>query len=271
MAVKWKWNSKDCPKILTAISLALAPLSLGAAAPAKEAPQPAAPLSALSPAPSAAGETKTLWKQYYLYTVNGQAKGYFEETAERREKEKQLAVSQRWVETDGGRTETFIGAVAEDNAALTPVAFFSERTGPRSAYKLDGRAKGSELSMTFRSTKPPSPAAQKKTAMKPGTIFSNFVPLYLSRLDPAKGAVRFYAVVEDARDGNFETRSGTALVQAVKKDIQGQTCRKARVEFNGQIGEWWIAQDGRLCEFSLPELKAKLSLSTEEAAKKAIP
>lgn len=244
-----------------------------AAAPVKGA---AASKPAASPAPAPENPKQALgaqilWKQYYLYTVAGVAKGYFEETAERRPAEKQLAVSQRWVEVDGGRTETFIGSVAADDAALTPVAFFSERSGAGHSYKLDGRAKGSDLSMSYRSLTPPGPSAQKKTAMKPGTILSNFVPLFLSRLDPAKGATRFFAVVEDARDGNFETRAGTALLQAVKKDIQGQTCRKARVEFNGQIGEWWVATDGRLCEFSLPDAKAKLSLSTEEAAKKAIP
>ncbi|RZA08552.1 MAG: hypothetical protein EOP11_04515 [Proteobacteria bacterium] len=222
-------------------------------------------------APGPGAEAQILWKQYYLFTVNGVAKGYFEETAERRPKEKQLSVSQRWVETEGGRTETYIGAVAEDNAKLSPVAFFSERTSAEHAYKIDGRAKGQELSMTFKSAIPPSPPIAKKTKMKAGTIFSNFVPLYLSKLDPSKGAVRFDAVVEDARDGNFETRAGTALLQAVKKTIHGQDCRKARVEFNGQIGEWWIATDGRLCEFSLPQVKAKLTLATEEEAKKALP
>jgi hypothetical protein len=255
-------------KLSATLSLLAALPSIAlAAAPAK------APAKALSsPAELAAPtETKVLWKQYYLYAIGGKPMGYFEETAERRGKEKQLAVSQRWVETEGGRTETYIGSVAADDEKLSPVAFFSERTGAGQSYKLDGRAKGTELSMSYRSTTPPGPPAQKKTVMKPGTILANFLPLFLAKLDPAKGAVRFYAVVEDARDGNFETRAGTALLQAVKKEIQGQSCRKARVEFNGQIGEWWIATDGRLCEFTLPELKAKLTLSTEEAAKKAIP
>lgn len=226
-------------------------------------------LALLLAAPFAHAENTQLWKQFYLYTVNGQAVGYFEETAERRTKEKQLAVSQRWVENEnGGRTATYIGAVAKDDGKFTPVAFFSERTGEGKSYKLDGRAKGDTLSMTYKPNAGAS--ANKKTKMKPGTILSNFVPLYLAKLDPNKGEVQFSAVVEDARDGNFETRGGTALVQAVKKEIQGRACRKAAVEFDGIVGEWWIATDGRLCEFFIPANKSKLTLSTEEEAKKAL-
>lgn len=227
-------------------------------------------LALLLAAPFAHAETTQLWKQFYLYTVNGQAVGYFEETAERRGKEKQLAVTQRWVETESGGTETYIGAVAKDDGKFTPVAFFSERTGGGKSYKLDGRAKGNTLSMTYKPTVPAGPTANKKTKMKPGTLLSNFVPLFLAKLDPNKGEVRFDAVVEDARDGNFETRGGTALVQAVKKEIQGRECRKAAVEFDGIVGEWWIATDGRLCEFFIPANKSKLTLSTEADAKKAL-
>lgn len=214
----------------------------------------------------------TLWKQYYLYSVNGKARGYFEETAERRPKEKQLAVSQNWVEMDDGtRTETFNGSVAKDDAHLTPVAFFSERSAGKFTYKIDGRAKGKTLSMNFKPTSPEGPAVHKTTTLQSNTIFSNFVPLFLKKLDPNSGPASFAAVVEDAHDGNFTSRKGVASFSSSKREIEGKTCRKANVNFDGSKSEWWVAvDDGRLCEFTAPTEGARLKLSTEADAKKAL-
>ena len=210
-----------------------------------------------------------LWKAWYLYTVAGVAQGYFEEILEKRPGDNHLALTQRWVETEGGRAETYIGSVAVDNTNLTPVAFFSERKGPR-VYKIDGRAKAGKLDMTFKPIKPTGKNTKKTVVLGPNVLLSNFVPLKLSRHEASAGTLNFSAVVEDAKDGNFDSRTGSAEVFGVTKEIKGVACRKSIVEFEGVAGEWWVTKEGKLCELSIPASKSKLELTTESEAKKAL-
>lgn len=241
--------------LLTLLLIPLATTFASAAAPAKKNPPPA---------------NETLWRQWYLFTAAGVPQGYYEETVERRPAEKHLAVSQRWVEKEGGRTETFIGSVAFDTPKLAPVAFFSERTGAAKSYKLDGRAKGAKLELTYKPVQPPGANIRKSALLKPTTVLSNFVPILLSRRALSPGAFQFEAVVEDARDGNFDVRPGAAEVLGVNKQIGGQTCRKAIVDFAGEQAEWWITKEGRLCELTIHGSQAKLVMTTEAEAKKAL-
>lgn len=201
--------------------------------------------------------------------MGGVAQGYFEETMERRPADHHLAISQRWVENEGGPSETYIGSVAMDDGNLTPVAFFSERKGAR-VYKIDGRVKNGKLEMTFKPLKPAGKNTKKSVAIKPNVLLSNFVPLRLATHDTAKGSLSFSAVVEDAKDGNFDSRVGSAEVFGVKKDIKGISCRKSIVEFEGIAGEWWVTSEGKLCELSIPSNQSRLERTTESEAKKAL-
>ena len=55
----------------------------------------------------------TVWKAWYLISQNGATVGYFEETAERRPAEKQISITQRWVEKmDGKALEGFEARLA---------------------------------------------------------------------------------------------------------------------------------------------------------------
>jgi hypothetical protein len=227
-------------------------------------------LPAAAAGPAAAAANKTLWKEWYVYSVTGVAQGYFEETMESRPGEKQLALTQRWVEKEGGRHETYIGSVAADDADLTPVAFFSERKGPTGGYKIDGRAKNGKLQMNFTQVKP-KPAKERKTVdLSSHLVLSNFVPLLLARHDPGKGPLEFLALVEDARDGKFDARTGHAEVHGVTKQIKSLSCRRADVTFNGLAGEWWFTKEGKLCSVSMPGSQSKLEISTEAEAKKSL-
>lgn len=221
------------------------------------------------PATAAAPANKTLWKEWYVYTVGGVAKGYFEETMELRPADKQLALTQRWVEDDSGRHETYIGSVAADDRKLTPIAFFSERKGATGEYKIDGRARNGKLQMSFTQLKPKPAKHKKEVSLAGKLVLSNFVPLLLARHDHGKGALDFVAVVEDARDGKFDAREGRAEVMGMTKEIKGNTCRRADVEFNG-LAEWWFTKEGKLCLVSVPGSKAKIELSTEAEAKKSL-
>lgn len=228
---------------------------------------------ALLPALAQSAENKTLWNEWYLYSVGGEAKGYFEETLERRPGEKQLAITQKWVEKDGptgGRSETYIGSVVQDSKALKPVAFFSERTGPQKSYKIDGRVKSGKLTITFTPIQPKGKPSRKSVKVLPGLHFSNFVPLLLAYADPAKGAVEFEALVEDAQDGRFGSRSGRADILGVTKKINDAACRKAIVEFDGIAGEWWFTPEGKLCEMQVPSSGSQLRRVTRAEAEKAL-
>lgn len=214
-------------------------------------------------------ENKLLWKEWYLFSVAGVPQGYFEEVAENRPGEKQIAITQKWVEKDGGKTETYIGSVASDDGKLTPVAFFSERKGAK-VYKIDGRVKAGKLEMTFKPIKPKGKNGRKSVAVDDNVLLSNFVPMKLASHNPNEGSFNFSAVVEDAKDGNFDSRTGSALVFGITKEIRGNTCRKSVVEFEGVAAEWWVTKEGKLCDLTNASQKYRLELSSEKEAKKAL-
>ncbi len=219
---------------------------------------------------TALAETKNqiLWQEWYLLTKDGVAQGYFEETMERRPGDKHLALSQRWVEK--GKSETYIGSVVQDNKDLTPVAFFSEKKSATNAYKIDGRAKNGKLEITFKPLKPAGKQERKSLALKQKILLSNFLPKALSFHIGDPGSFSFIAVVEDAQDGIFDSRTGVADVSETSKNFKGTPCYRSIVTFNGLPGEWWITKDGKLCELQLPTTESKVQWTTEAEAKKAL-
>lgn len=222
-------------------------------------------------APAAQGKEKpTLWKEWYLYSSAGVPQGYFEEEAEHRPKDKQVAISQRWVENEDGGTTTFIGAVAKDDAKLTPIAFFSERKGQMRTYKLDGRTKGASLEMTFKPVIPPGANLKQSVKLRKDMVLSLFLPLKIARAKAGHGPVPFTAVVEDAKDGNFDSRPGSFEVQGATKNFKGLTCRRTVVSFNGSEDEWWLTKEGKICEIFVRANQSKLTLSSEAEAKAAL-
>lgn len=217
-----------------------------------------------------ASDSTVLWKQWYLLEVNGTVTGYFEEVAERRSKDKHLSITQRWIENDGGKAETYIGSVAKDEKSLYPVAFFSDRKSKSSSYKIDGRAKDDKLTLTFKPDIPKGKNQKKTVPLKEGIIFSNFVPFYLAKQFGDNKEIEFLAIVEDARDANFDARVGKAEFFGISKDFQGTKCRKVNLEFNGMNGEWWISSEGKLCELRIPGNQSVLTMTTETEAKKRL-
>ncbi len=218
----------------------------------------------------AAKEPVVLWQQWYILQVNGNPTGYFEEIAERRVKDKHISITQKWIENDGGKAETYIGSVAKDNDSLDPVAFFSDRKSSSSSYKIDGREKNKKLTLTFKPETPPGVAQKKVVKLTKGVILSNFVPMFLAKKFGKEQKLNFLAVVEDARDANFDSREGKAEFHGVTKDIQGTKCRKVDLEFNGMLGEWWISSEGKLCELRIPSNQSVLTMTTEKEAKNSL-
>lgn len=224
-------------------------------------------LALLVSAPALAAKPETLWKSWYVYSINGKASGFYEETAERRTEEKQIAVNQKWVEREGTLSETYIGSISTDDGKFTPVAFFCERKQSGKESVVDGRAKDSAMQITI---KPAGGGKEKRSAiLKPGIILSNALPLMLAGKKASKDPMAFQAIVEDVRDGNYEPREGAALVSDATKKIGGLNCRKVTVDFQGAL-EWWVAPNGQVCEITNQANGTRIALSTEKEAKKAL-
>lgn len=231
------------------------------------APATAADKAAAKPAE----KTEQLWQEWYLVTSNGNPIGYFEETAERRGAEKQISITQKWVEKIGGKVESYVGSVADD-FSLRPVAFFVDRKAPseEKSYKVDARVKGGKLEITF---KPASAALAKSTeitALTPSMVLSSFTGLAVARHFKAKGPLSFTAIVEDGGDMNVELRKGTAEVGKEEKKFGKDKCRQATVLMGGKAQEWWVSAAGKSCLIVFPDSGTRMELTTEALAKKAL-
>ena len=212
-----------------------------------------------------------LWKEWYLVTQNGEALSYFEEIAERRPGEKQIAITQKFTEKLGGGAEVYIGSVAEE-ARLKPVAFFVDRkaTSEVKSHKTDARVKSRKIEITF---KPASPSLAKSTEIVPlsGDLFlSSFVPMAVARAFRGKKMAPFTALVEDGPDMSVEVKRGAAEITTQEKKIGGETCRGVVLTMSGQPQEWWITKDGKACLMEVSSLGLKMALTTEAEAKKAL-
>jgi hypothetical protein len=216
---------------------------------------------------AAPAKTENLWKEWYLLTVNGRPMGFYLEVAEKRQSDKQIAITQRWVEKDGTLSETYIGAVTSDDGKYTPVAFFRERKQNGKESKVDGMVKSGTLQITMQGG---GAAKEKKSVpIGPGMYLSNSLSFMLAKQKPGKDPFAFQAIVEDVRDGDYDPKDGAALISDTTKKIDGLECRKITVEFHGQA-EWWVAPNGKVCEINAPVNGTKIQLSTEKAAKKAL-
>jgi hypothetical protein len=217
-----------------------------------------------------AAKSEKLWNEWYLVTRNGAPVSLFEETAEKRGQENEIAITQNWIENAGDRQETYIGSVSNAET-LAPVAFFVERKGGK-PYKTDARVKGQQLEITF---KPGSPDLAKSTELTPlgkGYYLSSILPTAIARkfVGKAKESFAFTAVVEDGGDMNVEVKKGTVDVGTKEKKIGKENCREALVVFDGKSQEWWVTKAGKACLVVFPDSGTKMELSTEKAAKKAM-
>jgi hypothetical protein len=229
-------------------------------------------LLALNPGPASSSPVKSvpLWKAWYLVSKDGKALSAFEETAEKRPRDAQIVITQKWIErVNGQKSEAYIGAVAEENR-LAPVALFVERTGKARSYKTDGRVKAGRLDLTFKPANGPKPKSTASTRLAAGTYFSNFVPMAVARHFSEKGAFQFTAIVEDDGEMNVEVKSGIVEIQSIEKIIGGESCWGALIRIDGSLQEWWITKQGKTCQVNFPDSNTRLELSTEAAAKKAM-
>ncbi len=217
-----------------------------------------------------AGKTETLWREWYLVTQKGSGVSFFEETAENRPGDHQLAITQKWVEKVGARSETYIGSVAEESN-LTPVAFFVEHKGGK-PYKTDARVKNNKLEITFKPGTPGLAKSTEFTPLQPGMFLSSFMALALSRHfgKTASNGLAFTAVVEDSGEMRVEVKKGSADLGSTEKKIGKETCRQAIVQVDGKVQDWWIAKSGKACLVEFPDTGTRMELSTEKLAKKTL-
>lgn len=226
-----------------------------------------AALLAFSLEAHAAGDSKNLWKEWYLYSSAGKALGYYQEEAEERGKEGQLALSQRWWEKDdgGGTVETYIGSVAKNDADLTPVAFFVERTAGTGKVQTDARLKNGSILIRKADISRNGESVKYEAKFTKGLIFSSFMGMLLAKHMNSK-ELEFQAIVEDNKDDAFAPQIGRAVFTKEKKKIRKNECFKASLQYLGMASEWWFTNKGKVCEVYMPSTAYRLELSSEKEA-----
>lgn len=226
--------------------------------------------SLIASAGAHAAASEQLWKEWYLISRNGVATGYFEEIADRRPGEKQIAITQRWVENPAERTETYVGSVSEE-ARLKPVAFYVDRKAPteEKSYRIDARVKNKKFEITFRPASEALAKSTEITSLKPEMYLSSFVPLAVARNFKSGKPTPFTAVIEDGGEMSVEVKKGSAELTKKEKKIAGQKCIGATIELAGASQNWWITNEGKTCLVEIPSQGVTLALSTENDAKKA--
>jgi hypothetical protein len=230
---------------------------------------------ALQPFPaigaSGAVPASPLWHEWYTVSREDKIVSTYEETAERRPRDEQVAVTQKWVErVDGKKTEAYIGSVATDGN-FAPVAFFVERTGGERAYKTDGRVNNGQLEVTFKVVSGAKAKTRGTTPVGPGTYLSTFVSFAVAKHLSEKGAFQFTALVEDDGKMNVEIKKGFVEIQGEEKKIGGESCGEALIRIDGSVQEWWITRQGKTCLVVFPDSGTRLELSSQNAVKKASP
>ena len=223
-------------------------------------------LLALPPRASAA---ETLWHEWYLVSHGGSPISFYEETAEKRGPEGEIAVTQKWVEKGEAREETYIGSVSKADG-LAPVAFFVDRKGAK-PYKIDARTKDGRLEISFKPGSGGMAPSTEYASLGPDHYLASALPLVVAR-HFGKGASHFSftGIVEDGGAMNVEVKKGSVEVATAEKKLGKENCRKASVTFDGKLQEWWVAKSGKTCRVSSADTGTQLELSTESAAKKAL-
>jgi hypothetical protein len=218
---------------------------------------------------SAQASAETLWHEWYLVTQNGAPVSLFEEKAEKRPKEKELAITQNWIEKANGRQETYIGSVSNAES-LSPVAFFVERKGAK-PYKVDARTKGKQLEITFKPGNPDQAKSTEMTSLTSESYLSSALSSVISQhFKTGKSSFSFTGIVEDAGDMSVDVKKGSVDIGTKEKKIGKESCRQANIVFDGKVQEWWVQKNGKACLVVFPESGTKMELSTEIAAKKAL-
>lgn len=222
---------------------------------------------------STSSGSKSIWKQWFKYSVNSEPLGYYFEEVDKQNKQNEITISQHWWEKDpqAGVAETFIGSVAKDLPGYPPVAFFVERKSAILAKNFDARSKNDKLVIQIKDF---ISKKDKKIfiSLNKTEIFSSFLSLYIAQKGKSfeKKAFGFKTILEDSKDESFEPSDGQARITQETEKINNETCFKVEFVFMNTPSIWWVEKNGRLCKQYIPSYNSILVATTEEDAKKSL-
>jgi len=193
------------------------------------------------------------------------------ETVEFNAKEKSSILKQTW--SNFGRTSTVsLEAISIDVEKMSPSwmeSHFKSADGKeefkyRIALKRNGKFK--DLKISFERVKPKPSVNSKIVPKPPNSIFFSFLPQYLAKLEP--GLYTVTAIMEDVEEATLSTRALRIQKLSDQKSFMNEKCSKAIVELGGFDGNYWVSDEGRLCEFTvaMPSLRTHRVSETDYKA-----
>jgi hypothetical protein len=207
------------------------------------------------------GSAKLLIDAWYTITLNNSGVagpiryGYYNDHLEQRDG-KLFFQNQVWKLEQGFINEEQLGAMAEDNADLTPLLYNFHSKYRTTETLIDGTVKdGKVLTIKVRHGSEEMP--QFRRALPSKTIFEVFFPVWLGRhtasLEPGK-SVAFSTFLEDSVDKQFETMTGRVKAEKPDDFARSSKTTKVSVDFGGATTRWWIDSSGVTKKIENPSL-----------------
>ena len=258
----------------SALVLCLAGLVLAACASAPrdsaEGGGPAAPQPAVrEPAAAPEAGDKVLWDSWYTVTVNKKNHyGYYNDKVFERGGRVTFQ-NHFWKSEEGFINEEQLGAIAENNAELTPV-FFNFRSSYRSVEtNIDGSV-GAKLQLTVKAKSGGKERQPIIRTLPKGLFVSSMFPLWIARQLPSlkPGQSRnFMTLLEDNLELAYRNIPGTATVEQPDEIARRTKTSKVTVSYLDRKSTWWIEPSGNAVRIEMPAQKIVVERVPREQAK----
>lgn len=221
-------------------------------------------LAFAAPSPTAEIVVADTW---YTVTIGGKQKyGYYNDKIVRRGD--QLFFQNRyWKSEEGFINEEALGAIAKDDAALTPMVFNFQSKYRSSETKIDGSFKDGELTVKVKKGGRESPLV-KRTGIK-NAFFSVFFPVWLGKKynELKVGQTMSYStILEDNTVQDFSPVHGSVRQE---KDDEFSTKNKAKklaVTYRDLKSTWYVLPSGTPIKVLLQDVNTTIERVPEKVA-----
>ena len=218
--------------------------------------------------PSAQAAEKTLWDSWYTVTVGGKTHyGYYNDKITQADGKIRFQ-NQFWKQEEGYINEEQLGAIADDNAELTPV-FFSFRSNYRAAeLVIDGNVSGKVLTVKIRKAKAELPPIRKTLPSK--AVLSIYFPVLaakkLTGMKVGDGAA-FLAVLEDNIDLAYRAVDGKMKVEKPDAFALKSHTAKVSVTYSDRRSVWYLEPSGNAVRIEMPDQNTVVERVPQSQAK----
>ncbi|MBL7716045.1 MAG: hypothetical protein JNL01_11325 [Bdellovibrionales bacterium] len=204
---------------------------------------------------------------WYTVTIAGKTKyGYYNDKIVRRGD--QLFFQNRyWKSEEGFINEEALGAIAKDDADLTPLVFNFQSKYRNSETKIDGSLKDGELTVKIKKGGKELPLV-KRTGIK-NAIFSVFFPVWLGKkFNEMKvgQTLSYLTILEDNIDQNFSSISGWVRQEKDDEFAIKNKAKKLAVTYRDLKSTWYILPSGTPIKIHLQDANTTIERVSEKVA-----